>query len=231
MMVNDDIDFIVGKLLTVRATDKNEEIEKILKLLAYTKSDIAYGANMFTPGYHSIYLGDGFYQGQRDPEKRLCDVPYNFKNKTVLDVGSNQGGMLFAVADKIKFGVGIDINAKMINVSNRLKSYFGYGNKLNFYVFDLDTEPLAMIENFLPMKRVDISFLLSVCLWVKKWRNVIDYLHKISHALLFESNGSIKDQDEQVSYLKCKYKKVNLIKNQSDDDLLQQKRSLYLCSK
>lgn len=226
--INDDLDFYKQMLLT-RDLVTEEDVEKILHLLAYSKNNGAYGASGFAAGYHSIKLGENYLQGQRDPAKRLQCVPYDFNDKTVLDIGSNLGGMLFAVADKIKYGVGIDINSRMINVANRLKAYLGYGNKLNFYVFDLVSEDLNIISDFFPCKKVDICFLLSVCMWIKNWRNVIDYAYTVSNALLFESNGSKKGQLIQIDYLRSKYKNVHLIKDKSDDDPIQKNRGLYLC--
>jgi len=226
--INDDLDFYKQMLLT-RGLGIEEDVKKILHLLAYSKNDLAYGASGFAAGYHSIKLGEDYLQGQRDPVKRLQCVPYDFNDKTVLDIGTNLGGMLFAIADKIKYGVGIDINSKMINVANRLKAYLGHESKLNFYVFDLESEDLNIIHDFLPGKKVDICFLLSVCMWIKNWREVIDYAHKISNTLLFESNGSKKGQLMQIGYLKSKYKNVHLIKDKSDDDPIQKNRGLYLC--
>jgi hypothetical protein len=138
--------------------------------------------------------------------------------------------MLFALQDKIKWGIGIEFNSKLVNVANKLKSYLGSYN-LDFYVFDLDKEPLPVISNFLKENQVDICFLLAVTLWIKKWKSVIDYAHKISQNLLFEATGSSTEKSiKQIDYLKTKYQKVLLLSQISDDDAKVKGRQLYLCT-
>lgn len=210
---------------------QDKEINKIVKLLDYTKEKNAYSGKKFEAGYQTHKLGDKVLVGQRDMSKRFEKIPYDFTNKTVLDIGTNQGGMLFAIADKIKYGVGIDYNPKLVNVANRLKSFSQVTN-IDFYVFDLDKEQHSMIDNFLRTEKVDICFFLSMCRWVNKWRNVIDYIYKVSDTLLFEANGSQELKAEEIEYLNKKYKKVILLSNQSDDDKVPNRtRALYICYK
>jgi SAM-dependent methyltransferase len=200
---------------------------QMLNLMKYSRSNL-YGSE-YEIGYHSIKIGNKSFRGQRDPVERLKNVKYDFIGKTVLDIGSCSGGMLLAIADKIKHGVGIDFNYKMINLSNKLKSYNKITN-LDFYVFDLEKEDLCVMNNFLNGEKVDICFILSICQWIKNWKEVIDYAYEISESLLFESNDSAKKKEEQ-DYLKSKYKKVELVAGNSDDDPLHTGRELYLCSK
>lgn len=210
---------------------EEKEIQKILNLLDYTKEKNAYSGKKFEAGYQSHVLGDKILKGQRDMRKRIAKVPYDFTGKTVLDIGTNQGGMLFAIADKIKFGFGIDYNSKLINSANRIKSFSGTNN-LDFYVFDLDQEPLFMINNFIKTDKVDICFFLSMCRWVKNWRRVIDYIYKVSDTLLFEANGSDELKAEEMDYLNKKYKNIVLLSSVSDDDKINNKtRKLYICYK
>ena len=51
----------------------------------------------YETGYHSLKIGDITLKGQRNPEKRLSNVNYDFTNKRVLDLGCNRGGMLFEI--------------------------------------------------------------------------------------------------------------------------------------
>jgi SAM-dependent methyltransferase len=76
--------------------------------------------------------------------------------KTALDLGCNQGGMLLEIAEIIKVGIGIDYDSRVINATNRISSFRRYTN-LRFYVFDLEGEIPGMIDNFLP-ESVDIVF-------------------------------------------------------------------------
>src|SRR5574337_1044888 len=71
--------------------------------------------------------------------------------------------MLFSIADRIRSGVGVDYDYKMINVANRIRSYKGTAN-LDYYVFDLEKENLELLRNFIQSQKVDIVFLLSVCM-------------------------------------------------------------------
>jgi len=210
-------------------TDK--EILKIINLLNYSKrSDVSYGGKKYEVGYHSFKMGDHCLKGQRDPSIRFKKVKYDFDNKTVLDIGCNQGGMLFKISDRIKCGVGVDYDSRMINVANKIKSYTQSFN-LFFYTFDLENENLEIINDLLGDDTVDICFLLSVCKWLKNWKEVIDYVYRISGNLLFESNGSVSQQEDQIKYLHMKYPSVELLSHLSDDDIGQKKRKLYLCSK
>lgn len=201
----------------------NYEEKATLKLLKYVSKE-KWGA------YYTLQIGQQLINGQRNQEIRLSHVPYDFTGKSVLDIGCNSGGMLFALQDRIKWGVGIEFNSKLVNVANKLKSYFK-SNNLDFYVFDLDKEPVNCISNFLKENQVDICFLLAVTLWIKNWEKVIDYAHAISQNLLFEATGSSTEKSiQQVEYLKTKYKKVSLLSQFSDDDAKVKGRQLYLCT-
>ena len=210
-------------------TEFSKEELKLINLLNYTKkSTSTYSGELYDIGYHTLQLGNKVLHGQRNPKERFKNVPYDFKGKSVLDIGSNQGGMLNACAHEIEFGVGIDYDSRMINVSNRIKEHSNTKN-IQFYVFDLEKEKLAYIKDFLPTDTVDICFLLSVCMWLKNWKELILFVESISKTLLFESNGTAIQQQEQIDFLKSTYKDVLLINEISDDDPLQKKRKLLLC--
>jgi len=202
---------------------------KILNLINYTKqNNVTYNADPFESAYHSIKIGDREFLGQRNPKERFKKVTFDFTNATVLDIGCNQGGMLFEISDQIRHGIGIDYDHKMINAANRIRS-FNNTNNIDFYKFDLQEENLEIIKDFLPDGKLSIVFLLSVCMWIKNWREVIDMVASISDALLFESNGSPEQQAEQEELLRATYKNVDLLQDQSPDDPQQKMRKLFLC--
>jgi len=206
------------------------EVRKLLNLVAYTKTnEVTYNAEGFPAGYHTLRIAGHEFRGQRDPEQRLRDVPFDFDGASVLDLGCNQGGMLFSIADRIKSGVGIDYDYKMINAANRIGAYWKVHN-LSYYVFDLEKENLEVLGNFIHGKRVDIVFLLSVCMWIRNWKSVISFAQSISTALLFESNGSAEQQREQEAYLRMAYATVTVVRETSPDDPGQQQRKLLFCS-
>lgn len=205
-----------------------DKYSKIKNLLQYTTtSDKTYNGKEYEGGYHTLNILGNIVKGQRDPKQRLLDVPYNFTEKTVLDVGCNQGGMLFEIQNKINQGIGIDFDHRLINVANRVKQLNDYSN-LNFFVFDLEQEDFNLLENFADEK-IDIIFLLSVCMWIKNWKEFCLWCSLNAKSCLFETNGKKYEQDEQIEFLKTLYKTVILVRGKSTDDESQTKRKLYYC--
>jgi len=204
------------------------EAKKLLNLLAYTKTNAAtYNGALYESGYHTIVIDGQRFNGQRDPGQRLEGVPFNFKEASILDLGSNEGGMLFSVADQIKNGVGVDFDYKLVNAANRIARSRNLQN-ISFYVFDLEKENLEVLRNLLPDRKVDIVFLLAVCMWIGNWRQVIDLASSLSDNLLFESNGSTLQQNDQEAYLRSKYCHIIKIRDSSPDNPADP-RKLFLC--
>ena len=185
-----------------------------------------YSAEQFPAAYHTINVNGRQVPGQRDPSKRLASVPIDFRGQTVLDLGCNQGGMLHEIRSLIKWGVGIDYDPHMINAANRIKSVNASDN-ITFYILDLQNDPLELISDFMPDRKADICFLMSVCMWLKNWQQVIDFAHSKSNSMLFETNGSPQQQNEQINYLRAKYSVVNMLSAISDDDPIQKFRKLF----
>ena len=203
---------------------------RVMNLLSYTKtSQSAYNGEAFPAGYHSIELPGLSLAGQRNPRQRIPLIPFDFRGKVVLDIGSNQGGMLFALADQIRHGVGIDYDHRLVNAANKVRSHARVPN-IDFYVFDLEKEDLNLIRDFLPADKVDVVFLLAVCVWIQNWRDVVRFAASIAESMVFEANGKVEQQQEQVDLLHTLYQKVQLLQERSVDDPLQKKRKLYWCS-
>lgn len=210
--------------------ESDRSVRQLINVLNYTKtSGTSYAATAYPAGYQTITLGDTILQGQRDPKQRLESVPFEFQGKSVLDLGCNQGGMLFAIEPSLSWGVGVDFDARMINAANRIRS-LRRAEKLDFYVLDLENEPLDLLSDLLRQERVDIVFLLSVCMWIENWREVIDFATRVSDRMLFESNGAPDEQWAQVAYLDSVYADVVMLASESEDDPGQKNRQLYLCS-
>jgi len=204
--------------------------EKIYELLKYSKtSNSQYQGKCWETGYHTITIDNVIYEGQRKPAERLQDIPYDFNNKSVLDIGCNQGGMLFELKDKIANGVGVDYDYRLVNCANKIKSYQNL-NHLNFFVHNIDTDPLKNLNHYNNKENYDIVFLLAVCGWIKNWKELIAWVYKNSNACLFETNGDKIQQAEQKNELK-KYYNITIVRAQSLDDLTQKKRELLLCLK
>jgi SAM-dependent methyltransferase len=204
--------------------------QKILQLLNYASTnDKAYNGAEYEGGYHTLKIKDILIKGQRNPEIRFKNLNFDFTNKTVLDIGSNQGGMLFEIQGFIKEGIGLDIDKNLVNVSNKITKFCRYDN-LSFYVFDVETENLEIIKSFFN-NDIDVIFLLSVCMWINNWKDVIKWCYENSMYCFFETNGKQKVQEEQLSFLKSLYRQVTVVNETSDDDPGQKKRISVWCKK
>jgi len=204
--------------------------EKIKTLLQYTiTSGSEYNGRYHEHGYHTLTIDDEVLNGQRNPSMRLSPLAYDFTNKNVLDIGSNQGGMLFEIADKISYGMGIDFDKRLVNVANRISKHNEFN--IDFYNFDLATEDFNLINDLSRVDKFDTVFLLAVCMWIPSWKELIKWVHSNSNHCLFETNGKPHQQEEQITFLKQTYKTVEMLAEQSDDDPRQKKRKLLWCSK
>lgn len=211
-------------------TGPDVKIKRVLNIVNYTKaSGTTYSADAHESAYHTLTLDDYQFAGQRNPGERLQGVPFDFSGATILDIGCNQGGMIFELSDKIGHGIGIDYDYRMINAANKIKSYRQTAN-VDFYVFDLENENLDFINSYLTTDRVDVVFLLSVCMWIKNWHQVVDKAHAIGDYLLFESNGTPQQQADQEAYLRSTYSGVEKIRDNSPDDPGQKNRKLFFCT-
>jgi SAM-dependent methyltransferase len=191
-------------------------VQQIKNMLNYCKttrsSDSSYDA-----GYHSVNLRGCKIQGRRDAQARLGVIEYEFVGKAVLDIGCNQGGILFSLAETIRVGVGIDYEVKVINACHAIRSLNEKSN-LTLFVFDLDRDPLDNILELIPESGVDVVFLLAVCQHIKKWRELISFVAKISPTLIFEANGTDDQKSEQLLELKRNYRSCRLVYEKSIDD-------------
>ncbi len=219
--------YAFSRLDTDNCANADERVfRQIQNVLDFTKtSNSYYSAEQFPAGYHTININGRQIPGQRDPSRRLASVPIDFHGKSVLDLGCNQGGMIHQIRSLIKWGVGIDYDPRMINAANRIKNVNASEN-ISFYIVDLQSEPLELISDFMPDRKADICFLLSVCMWLKNWQQVIDFAHSKSNSMLFETNGSPLQQDQQIKYLKAKYSVTSIVSEMSDDDSVQKNRKL-----
>lgn len=207
-----------------------QDVQRCKNLLNYAKrGGKAYSAHSFPGGYHTLTIHKVRLEGQRSPQQRLALVPFDFESKTVLDVGSNQGGMLFELAPGLKWAVGIDYDPRMVNVANRIAVAQEYPH-VRFYHFDVVKEPLDIIGDLLPESKVDVVFLLSVCMWIDNWKELISYLAGISGAMLFESNGTQEQQVSQEEELRRTYVNVQQLAAESSDDAMQKRRKLFFCT-
>lgn len=168
--------------------------------------------------YKGKLISSGIADYSRDPLERINSIPVDFNDKTVLDLGCNCGGILFAVADKIKYGYGFEINSDAIKHANELVDAYKINN-LNFNVADLS----KWQDYNLP--KTDIVFALAIAKWIQPWRDILLYVN--APIVVFETHGKKNMQPEQVEWLEKHYTLVELLLEGYE----QGKRKLYLCKK
>lgn len=189
---------------------------RIFNILNFAKD--TYSSDFsFEAGYQSIKIGSRKFDGRRDPSVRLSALNLDFKGKSVLDIGCNQGAILFDIANDIKCGIGVDYEPRMINICNALKSV-NDNNNLDFFVFDIENDPLTLLRNFIPTKKIDVIFLMAVCQHVMNWKPLIEFTASQTEILVFESNGTEEQQNEQIKFVNSCFAYSREIYSVSHDD-------------
>jgi hypothetical protein len=184
--VNEDISALSAAIREAKALPW--EARSTLRLAEYTPQTHDRGAGHKLPKiYQSVSLAGVTLPGLRQPALRAAHLPIDFAGKTVLDLGCNLGGFLFPLADRVKWGIGLDNNARVINACQKIRAYHGFGN-LNFFVFDLEREPLSLLPEFMPEERVDVVLMQRIL--SDKLGRAIRYLSGIADALVFEPIAS-----------------------------------------
>ena len=171
----------------------------------------------FEAGYQSIKIGGRKFNGRRDPSVRISALNLDFRGKSVLDIGCNQGGILFDIANDIKCGIGVDYEPRMVNICNALKRV-NDKNNLDFFVFDIENDPLTLLRDFIPTKKIDVIFLMAVCQHIMNWKSLIEFTASQSEILVFESNGTEEQQDEQIKFVNSCFAYSREIYSVSHDD-------------
>jgi SAM-dependent methyltransferase len=223
-----------GYVRTTAEQVGDQELVGPVNLIRYaTRSRSAYAGEQFPAGYHTLRVGPNVVLGQREPGERLdlltsdiCELD----GLSVLDLGSNQGGMSFAALERgARWVVGVDYDSRMVNTANRIAAARRDTGRAVFYTHDVDRDPHDLLRDFLPDETADIIFLLAVCAWIDCWEELIAWAAANSPRLLFESNGSPTQQRRQVEQLRIRYPVVRLLAEDSSDDG-GVRRSLYFCS-
>jgi 2-polyprenyl-3-methyl-5-hydroxy-6-metoxy-1,4-benzoquinol methylase len=218
------------KLMISRDRDASKVLDVFRILDRVRRGEEQYSGAQFIGGYHTLELDHKRFRGQRECFERLANVPFDFADKIVVDLGCNAGGMLHALAKRIKKGYGFDHDSKCVNLAQLIRSLNKSAN-LEFFTYDLDKKDLTDLRFFLLGEKVDICLLLSVCRWLAHWEDVIRTASQLAEHLLFESNGSKQQQEAQLSFLRICFSEVTLVRETSEDDFSHSNRKLYLCSK
>jgi hypothetical protein len=218
------------ELIDERTSDDRMVLDVFRALDEVRASGEQYSGTIFVSGYHTLTLRGRRFRGQRECSERLKRIPFDFRNKVVIDLGCNVGGMLHAIAGSIKKGIGFDCNSNCVNAAHMIRRLNDTRN-LEFYTFDLDGQDFSLLRALLCREEPDIIFLLSVCRWLKRWPELIREASCLADGLLFESNGSGKEQLEQLNVIRECYGDVRQISESSVDDVSLRDRKLFLCKR
>jgi len=211
-----------------------EQSQKIVNLMQHTKGAFESGnfpnGEAFKAGYHTLDLGDTSIQGQRNCKIRVDIIKeyVDFKDKNVIDFGTNTGGMLFQLGDIIHNGIGIEYDHRHVNCATCLNSYYKYN--LQFYVHDLNKPySLDLINNFINQP-INIVLMLSLGSWIPHWKELYTYASKISPIMILETNNE-DEEPPQIELVKKLYQSVLFIGHSKDDISKNFRRKLYICRK
>lgn len=177
--------------------------------------------------YQSLEVYGEQAQGQRNCRQRLEHIPVDFVGLRVLDLGCNSGGMLHILADRIEHGVGVDVNPNLINLANWVSKQNQHRN-LDFYTTDLTKDPLDLLTAWANEESFDVVFMLSICMWLSNWHQIMKQVSQISTVLVLETNGSSDQQSQQVNEARKRFDTVIQLAQQSTDDPGQKNRQLWL---
>ena len=206
-----------------------KNITKLITLTTETKHYNGWNNNRKNVnGYHSIDIYNIKSIGQRTPIKRLSNILsiYDFKDKTVLDLGCNIGGMLLHLPE-IKRGIGIDFDETCINCAQYISKILKF-NDITFYKYDLNNFVLKNKMELFNIKKIDIIFILSIGSWAKNWRQL--YIDCINNAntILLETNNDTEGLP-QLQLFKEYNCNIEMVSNNSiDDNTGNYSRKLYL---
>jgi len=174
-------------------------------------------------GYQTVRVGSTVFKGQRDCAARAKLLLPFLHDLNIVDLGCNVGGMLHALANTVRSGVGVDSNAKAVNAATAIAEANG-NDHLSFYTFDLDRDPLDMLSWLVgPGHSVDAYLVLAIAKWVSRWREIVEWCACSAPKIVFETNG--RDQAGQIRFVERMYS-VEVLSERSDDDPGQRNRKL-----
>ncbi len=116
--------------------DEDREFrKKVVKKNKEKNNFYDYGNSFFYQSMPCINL-----KGLRDTEKRIKKLNFKdyTKDKTILDIGTNIGGILLNIEENYREAIGIEYNPKLIAMADMIKNY-KKKNKLKFICSDFLT--------------------------------------------------------------------------------------------
>lgn len=139
-------------------------------------------------------------EAQRDCTRRLENfrvAPESLREKTILDLGSNVGGMLFEI-QKLNPGrcVGVEYDKDKVQLATKIAAYCGLNN-VSFFHADIDKLKIKAVEG-----PFDVVFCLAVEAHVKSTRHLYALLSFATRETLYFEGNATTDPAEVESQLR-----------------------------
>lgn len=145
-------------------------------------------------------------KGQRDPAARyeLLSGSVDFVNKTVLDLGCKDGGMILGVAEVARQAVGVDFDAALVRVGNSIVKRLGWSDQeVSFHTFDLNGR--ASLNTLLALSaqrlRFDIITMYAINVWMRYPVRVVLWALRHAEILVMEVDGDAEVQKKMIFLL------------------------------
>jgi hypothetical protein len=164
--------------------------------------------------------------------ERLAQVPFDFRDKVVLDLGCHMGDILHALAGTIRKGYGFDVDPDCVNAAHLTRGFSNVRN-LEFFTFHPERQHLGLLKCFLLREIVDICFLFASRNWLEQWPQIAAQAAQLSSAMLVEEEDILQRPSHQVDLLHEYYEKIELVAEAFDDNgpfSLDRRRRLYFCA-
>lgn len=157
-------------------------------------------------------------ESQRDAERRLERFGIGIeqvRGKRVLDLGCNNGAMLFQVSNlEPAYGLGVEYDAEKVDLAKRIAA-FAHLKNLEFRVGDLDQTAASVLG---------APFDVVLCLAIEAHVRNPDHLYELLAAvtrgtLYFEANGSTPPDDVTANLHKVGFSRIEHL-GACDDDIV-----------
>jgi len=151
-------------------------------------------------------------RGQRDPAARYELLSVDFVNKTVLDLGSNAGGMIFGVAEVVRQAVGVDFDPALTQLGNEIVAMLGWSQQeVSFHGFDFNSR--TRLDTLLTLaqdktQRFDIITMYSLNMWIRDPERIILWAQEHANIFIMETNGADRVQQQSISVLRRACRKL-----------------------
>jgi len=156
--------------------------------------------------------------GQRNIKKRIKQFEINLNNikdKNILDIGSNIGGILCEITKmNPKSALGLEYDNEKVIISNQISALNKIDGKLNF--IQQDVESLEFVSHF--NEKYEVVFCLAVIEHLKNKEQFINKLGEICTEILYFEGNAGTNKDFIVRELKkVGFNEVKFIGNSNDE--------------